>query len=380
MSDFPVVNCRTRIRQDVITNVKRSFSQGKGTLTVKVGEEVSPTDILGEGAEVAGFRNLALASELNVVPSQVNKYLNCRVGQTVFRGELLASKNELFGLKKKLFLAPTDGIVDSFDERSGILRLRVLPKSVKLISGVYGIIDQIFPTMGTVSIRTKVDLVYGILGSGRERSGILRILNVPDTLVGNRQILPGFRGDILVGGAQVSLDALETAVSFQVEGIISGGMNLADFNKVAGSDWGSNDKRWGDVGISLLLTEGFGAVPIGHDIFSCLQKYEQKFAILDGNRGLLVLPSDDPKSMIDIRKEKPITTVGGSPDLGGLQLQVGMTVRIVAPPFFGRQGKVEAIDRTKTILPSGVSTYLVTVAGQGKVRVPYLNLEILQDG
>lgn len=382
MSDLPVTNSRIRLSQNVIINVKRSFLQGKGILKVKVGQEVAPTDILGEGSEMAGFRSLAISSELKVPPSQAGKYLNCRMGQTVFRGELLASKNELFGLKKRLFLAPTDGTLDSFDEKTGILRIRVLPKTVKLISGVYGIVDQVSTSSGTVSIRAKVDLVYGILGSGQERTGILRILDGPDTLVGNRQILPGFKGDILVGGAQISLAALETAVNFQVGGVISGGIDLSDFKKIAGNSWKPDEKYWGDVGISLLLTEGFGAVPIGPDIFSCLQKYEQKLAILDGNRGRLVLPSDDPNSMIDIRKSKPsvAAVVDSIPDLKGEELQVGMMVRVVAPPFFGRQGKVEEIDKTATVLPSGVSTYLVTVAGQSRMRVPYLNLEILHNG
>lgn len=375
-----LVNSRVRIKQEVVTHIKRSFPQGKGKINVTLGQEVAPSDILGEGHEISGFRALSLARELGVAPHQAIKFLHCKMGQTVYIGELLASKDELFGIKKKMILSPTDGILDLYDEKMGVLRIRALPKVIKIVSGVYGIVDQILSSSGTVLIRTKASLIYGILGCGQERSGFLKVIDSSDTLVGTRQVLPEYRGDILVGGSQISLEALEQAVNSKVAGIISGGINLSDYKKMVSEEWEPDKKRWGDVGVSLLVTEGFGATPIGPDLFSFLKKHDDKFAILDGNRARLVLPSAESNSMIDIREAKldKVTLVESTPDVTSEPLEEGMFVRVVAPPFFGKQGTVEAIDKTETILPSGMSTLMVTVLGKGKMRVPYLNLEILK--
>lgn len=375
-----LINSRIRVKEEAITKIRRSFLQGKGKIHVEAGQEVSPGDILGEGHEVAGFRTLAIALELGAPPGQAAKYLHCRLGQTVYRGELLAGRDRFFGIKKRIIMSPADGVLDSYDEKTGILRIRSLPKTVKLASGVYGIIDQVQASSGAVVIRTKASIIYGILGSGQERAGLLRVLDAADTLVGTRQVLPEDRGDILVGGSQVSLEALKQAMSYNVAGIISGGINLADFKKIAGGEWEPGKKHEGDVGISLLVTEGFGAVPIGPDIFSLLKRYNHKFALLDGGQARLVLPSDNPDSMIDIRKAKPdeVLPVDAVSPIEEEPLIVGARVRIVAPPQLGKQGTVEAIDRTATLLPSGASVCLATVAGQGKIRVPYLNLEIIK--
>ena len=129
-----------------------------------------------------------------------------------------------------------------------------------------------------------------------------------------------------------------------------------------------------------MVTEGFGAAPIGEDIFSLLQNYNESFVMLDGNRSRLILPINEQNSMIYIRKTGLPTKLQAdpSPEVGLWPIREGVRVRIVSTPFLGLQGKVEAIDQTLTKLPSGLETYLVTVgSGSRKIRVPYSNLEVM---
>ncbi len=371
---------RVRVKKDAVIRVKRSLPQGKGRISIMTGQEVSPGDIIGEGQSSAGFRSFNLAHELRVSPKQALRFLKRPLGQIIYQGELLAAREVLFGLRRKIFLSPVDGLVDYYDEGSGILRIKLLPKVSKLASGVYGIVEEINPTTGTILIKTVASIIYGVFGSGREREGIIRVLGRPDELISSRQITEQMRGQIVVGGSLVFQEALEQAISSRVVGIISGGTNSCDYRSMVGGDWNLFKKHWSDVGLTLMVTEGFGSIPIGDDIFELLQEYDRRFGIMDGNRARLILPSGDPNSIALVRRTRlPVsTTVEPALDIDLAALQVGGLVRLVSPPGVGRQGKIVAIDETPTLLPSGLKSTLVTVSTQmAKFRVPYQNLEII---
>ncbi len=161
---------------------------------------------------------------------------------------------------------------------------------------------------------------------------------------------------------------------------MTGGINAKDFRKMTGGSWNFTHKNWFDSGISLMVTEGFGSVPIGEDIFGLLQEHQGEYAILEGNRPRLILPSQDDHCMMYIRRSVLPIISDPEPDheVGLLKLSLGMLVRIIFNPFFGVQGKVVAIDRSPSLLPSGIKTYLVTIeANNRKIRTPYLNIEII---
>lgn len=373
-------NRRVRVRHNTVTHVKRHLPPGKGKIDVIVGQEVSPIDVLGEGQPAVGFRTVHLAKELNVSPKQALNFLKRDFGKVIYDGELLASKNEFLGLQKKIILSPVDGIIDVYDQEKGNLRIKLLPKVTRVASGVYGVVDYIDHTSKFVIIRTLATEIFGIFGSGREREGTLNVLGSAETLVSSKQISSDMMGQVIVGGAMVFYDALEKMIGERIHGIIAGGINSKDYKAMVGGDWNFSKKRWSDVGLSLMVTEGFGAVAMGEDIFSVLKQFDKKFVILDGNWGRLILPTDDQNSIINIRNTKiPVEDRPESePDLDCVPLEVGMKVRLIASPYVGLQGNVDAIDRSLTKLPSGIATYMITVATKSqKVRVPYLNLEVI---
>ncbi|MBI4039985.1 hypothetical protein HY389_01370 [Candidatus Daviesbacteria bacterium] len=380
MSDPLYANARLRIRPDVVVHVTRGLGGGKGELHVAERQEVTPSDILGLGEQSGGFATVDLAKELGVSPGQVPRFLFKKLGQNIFKGELLAGKKGVLGLGQKVVLAPSDGVLDYLDPKTGELRLKFIAKRNKVVSGVYGIIDKVDLIKKEVLIRTRVTEVYGVLGTGRERSGFIHVLGAGDVLVSSKQIGPGLTGDILVGGGMVFADALMKAVSTRIPAVVSGGIEPGEFQAMTGGKLDTLTKRWSDVGVSLLVTEGFGAIPIGEDIFKLLGKYNGRFAIINGNLKKLILPSIDPDSMMYIRKVAvPLQNkVESIPDLQLVELKVGLNVRMIALPYRGWQGKIVAIDKTATTLPSGISTYLVTIdCPKGKIRAPYLNIEVV---
>lgn len=362
-------------------HLKRHIPGGKaGAIRVHSGQEVFPEDILAEGLVFGGFRMVHLAHELDVSPNSAASYLARSIGQKIYQGEVLAVRKILGGLSKKVIVSPVDGILDYYDETKGELRIKLLPHVVKLVSGVFGVVDKVEVDSGVILIKSLVDLVYGVFGSGKERDGILRVIDAPETLVSSKQISVPMSSEILVGGGLVFLDALEKAISMQVAGIITGGINAKDFRAMSGGKWSFHNKSWSDVGLSLVVTEGFGSIPMGNDIFSCLSRYDGRFVIIDGNRSRLILPNSQQNSIIYTRKVAlPNEYYADSqPDLEISTMVSGSKVRLITEPYVGVQGVVSEIDRTATQLPSGVTTFLVTVDTPfRKIRVPYLNLEII---
>lgn len=368
---------RLRIRKRIVGRLSRRLSYNKCTMRVAVGEEVAPTDILAECKMPPGFEVIHLANILGVSPKEANKYLKRGFGQNIYQGELLASKKELFGLKDHNVLSPLDGVLDRYDDLSGDLRIKFLPKINRLASGVYGVVEKIDGVIGTVVVKTAMDVVYGLFGSGKEREGKLRILGSSGMLTSSKQISHGMENQILVAGGIIFLEGLKNAVALGVSGIITGGINASDYMSISG---GISQKRWSDIGTTVLVTEGFGSIPIGEDIYLLLTFHQGKFAIIQGNQGRIILPSQDKNSMMIIRKTNlsSASEILPEPESSLAEVRIGTKVRVVLGPFLGKQGVVSAIDQSLTKLPSGVLSYLVTVEGRSsKFQAPDTNLEII---
>lgn len=375
MIDIPV-NKRIRVIENRAIHIKRSLL-GKGKILVAVREEVKPDDILGQSIYSAGFMVVELAKRLGVSNDSAPKYLQRPVGKIIYKGELLAFKKDL--LSKKVILAPTDSLIESYDQSSGKLRLTFVPKEKVLTAGVYGIVDYVDANSGEVYIKTVVNEVYGILGTGRLRSGILRFLDHQSDLVTPAQITEDLSQHVIVAGSLIYGEALKKAAGFGVSGMISGGLNVHDF-KAMSSSIDPKVKVESDVGLSLVATEGFGPIPIGDDIFRILSRHEQKFVLINGNRSQIILPSGTQDSILALRKiALPLNgALDNKPEESQANLKLGDMVRVVWPPFMGLQGKVINIDQTVTRLESGVSTYMVTVeTSQRKVKISSLNIEVL---
>lgn len=371
------VNLRERVRVNSIIRIKRSL-EGLGSLSITQGQELKPHDILGKYRLSAGFVTIKLAKLLSASPEEGTNFLQRKIGEKIYKGELLALKQGLFG--KKVVTAPTDGIIDEYIPETGELLLKYLPKEVSLTAGVIGIAEEVNKQIGEVVIKTVATEIFGVVGSGKGRSGILEIIDGKDHLTNEPQLNERMKGHIIVAGALIYKDALQRAIEFGISGIVSGGINADDFLSISGGIDPST--RLGtDVGISFLATEGFGAIPLGDDIFRLLTAYQGKFVFLTGNSSKLILPSLDPDIIILLKKVSlpPLSrTPERQPEVKTHELKLGSKVRVIWQPYMGSQGIVKQIDQTATSLSSGISTYLVTVeTPQQKLRVPYPNIELI---
>jgi hypothetical protein len=378
-----IANRRVRVIENQVIYIKRQLPK-PGQILVSQGHEVSPADIIGHSTVSAGFRTVNLAKQLNVSPKDAQRYLQRQISQKIYKGELLAYKKGGLLSKEKLIVSPLDGVVDFFDEQTGNLRISYLPHMVDLPAAVYGVVEQIDENKSEVLIKTQATQVYGMLGSGRSREGTLNILGNRSDLTDRERISKLNANHILVSGGLIYAGALAQAISSGVHGIITGGINGSDFKNIRGGRLIVPGNLGNDIGLSLIVCEGFGSIPIGEDIFSVLQKFNNQFAIIDGNGTRITLPSCESGCIINIRKVTLPPSArekftDPTPETSAIPLEVGQKVRVVASRYMGEQGIITAIDGTVTMLESKINTYLVTITNKSrKIKVPYLNLEIIQ--
>ena len=96
------------------------------------------------------------------------------------------------------------------------------------------------------------------------------------------EIKPEYRGKIIVGGSVVTLDALREAVKQGVNGIIVGGVDQKDLTYFLGYEIGLGVTGNENLGLTMILTEGFGVNPISDDRFNELNELSGRLTCIDG--------------------------------------------------------------------------------------------------
>lgn len=369
---------RLRIEKEVIVRIRRNLN-GRGKLSASLGQEVRPEEIIGIGEFSGGFTTLNLSQALEVSAREVEKALRKSLGSRIYKGELLAYKSGWLLKKAKYITSPIDGIFDFLNRETGEIRITRMPEKTNLPAGVYGVVEEVDESLGQVTIRTQVSRVWGVCGSGRVREGILEMISRRGDLLEKKVISPKFEGHILVNGSLIQKESIMMGISNGINGIITGGINASDYKSIAGGRLIFPKKLENDIGLSLLVCEGFGSLPLGEDIYELLLEHKDRFVTIDGNHTILNLPAYQSSCMNKIRKTKlPKVADSDFNQISLVDLTVGQKVRAVGTSYASEQGKVVAIDRSKTLLGSGISSYLITVVtNRRKIQVPTNNLEVI---
>lgn len=251
---------------------------GTGQSLVTVGERVEPANIVARYEASSGQRLVKLAPVLKVSGRSVHKYLTKRVGDRIYQGEIIAKRKGVLGFSKKIITSPADGIFDSLLP-DGSMMIKFLPTPRKLAAAVSGVVKSVINN--SIMIQTEVAKIYGFAGAGMLREGTIRIIAKPNEFILPTQINPTHQGEILIGGAMVARATVEKAVTLGIKGIVVGGMNYRDYLSLGTQS---------DVGITILLTEGFGVKPMGADIYNFLQNKVDYFSFISGREKQIIFP------------------------------------------------------------------------------------------
>jgi hypothetical protein len=329
-------------------------------------------------AELPGkVHPLNLANQLGVAPDEIKEYLIKKEGDSVQRDEILAENKPLIKWFKTEIRSPITGKVESLSTVTGQVLLREPPRVLELLGYVDGTIVEIHPNQG-VTVEATCSLVQGIFGIGGETSGELVVaVGSPDESLMPTHLRPDMQGKIIVGGSFLSAETMAKAKELGVTGLVVGGIHDKDLRALLGYDLGVAITGTEQVGFTLILTEGFGTIPMAQKTFTLLSAHAGEKASISGAtqiRAGVIRPE-----IIIPKKSGSVTGAEAAlPERGGVQ--IGDPVRIIRDPLFGRIGQVSALpsDLQKIPTESEVRVLEVRFTDDQVAVIPRTNIELIE--
>jgi hypothetical protein len=348
-----------------------------GTVLVAVGEIVRANQAVARAELPGKVYPLNLANQLGVAPDEINEYLIKKAGDPVQKDEILAENKPLIKWFKTEILSPVTGVVESVSTVTGQVLLREPPRVLELLGYVDGRIVEVIPQQGVV-VETDCSLVQGIFGIGGETRGeIVIAVSSPDDMLSPRHLTPDMKGKVVVGGSFISSDALARAKEVGVAGLVIGGIHDKDLRALLGYDLGVAITGTEQVGFTLILTEGFGTIPMAGKTFKLLSAHAGQQASISGATQI--------RAGV-IRPEIIIPKVGAASAHGVATvaeregIRIGDQVRIIRDPLFGKIGEVASLpsDLQKIPTESEVRVMEVRFADGSRVMIPRANIELIE--
>jgi hypothetical protein len=345
----------------------------RGEVLVAQGQSVEAEQVIARAEMPGNLHTVRAAQMLHVEPQELEAHLLKHLGETVEAGEIIAQTKGLWGLFKSELRAPISGTLEEVSVASGHVRIREVPRHIEVRAHIAGRVAEVIEGEGAV-IEAQGSLVQGIFGVGGERRGRLRVLaGGPDDIL-HRDDITDCEGGVIVGGAGADSGAIRAAAQAGAVGMVVAAVRDQALRDYVGFDIGVAITGQEPVPMTLILTEGFGELPMAGRTWDLLRSLEGQLASIDGATQI--------RAGV-IRPEVIVTGQGAEEEVAEPEqiLQVGSRVRVIRAPHFGALGHVAALpaELTEIETESAVRIALVGLDSGDEVRVPRANLETIQE-
>jgi hypothetical protein len=127
--------------------------------------------------------------------------------------------------------------------------------------------------------------------------------------------------------------------------------------------------------MTLIVTEGFGRIPMARRAFELLAAYDGQEVAVDGTtrlRGGLARP----EIIVPLGR----ATAVRPPSVAPPAIATGATVRLLAPPYLGTIAKVASLAQGRQQIDSGLNVPAASVVllDGARIWIPLVNLEVLE--
>jgi hypothetical protein len=372
-----------------------------GEVLVRAGQRVEPSDVVAQSTITPDPMQVNIAAELGLSPAATSKRLRATVGHPVEQGAALAQRG---GIGSRVARAPIAGVFSGFDPATGIGLITPPSEHVSVHAYLKGIVTDLIPYYGAI-IETPAILIRGIFGVGGEQHGVLKVtVSSHDEALQEEVIDARLTYGLALAGGEVTAAVLQQAIKVGARGVIAGSMRSSELAKFIGHDshahnvnqanphgtspWrlGASSTNWdfpptppGAISpvppdFVLIITEGFGSVPMSSRTFEMLAAYDGQQIALNGAtrlRGGLARP----EIIIPMARTTQVNWLGEGP-----QLTVGTAVRLLAPDYLGQVATITGLPVGPRAAQSGVVAPVadVTLPGDRRLRVPLVDLEALE--
>lgn len=351
----------------------------KGDVVVNKDDMVNPDDIVAQTYLPGKVEPVNIANKLGIPPEDMDEIMLKKKGDTVEEGEVIARTKGFLGLS---FLSQSEkstvsGTVESVSSITGQVLLRGQPMPVSVKAYLTGKVTEVFEKEG-VAVSTWCSFVQGIFGIGGETHGEIKIVvgDKSDVLT-DKEITEDCNGKVIVGGSMVTAEAIKKAAKIGAAGIVVGGFDDKDLRDFLGYDIGVAITGSEEIGVTLVVTEGFGKINMAGTTFNLLKSLEGKLACINGAtqiragviRPEVIIPFEGDLNVKDVVD-----------DFREQGLQIGSPVRVIRHPYFGVLGKVTSLPPELAELESGSKARVLEVEFESgnKAIVPRANVEMLE--
>jgi len=346
-----------------------------GKVLVNDGSEVKHDQIVAEAFVRGDPYVLKVNVLLTCEPEEIKDYMVKKEGDHVNKDEPVAKYIGFFGLSKKFVNSPVNGTVESVSDSTGQVIVRGDPIPVNVNAYIPGKVVKVMQREG-ILIETEAAFIQGIFGIGGETFGTLKLVaNSPEEMLDADKILPEHKGCVVVGGSEVTLEALRKAVQVGVAGIVAGGVRHLALRDFMGTEIGVAITGEEELGVTLIITEGFGKMKMSRRTFDLLKRFDGYGVHMNGatqiragvQRPEIIIPHNEPF------EEKASEFSSG--------MVPGTPIRIIREPYFGAIGKVSSlpIELQKAESESDIRVVEVEIEDGRKVIVPRANVEIIEE-
>ncbi|MBU1920792.1 hypothetical protein KKG66_08100 [bacterium] len=360
----------TLITKDRILPLQGDVAVSKGQHLLAE-EVVARTDLPGK------VTPLNAANVLGCLPGEVKKSLLIKAGDKVEKDQVIAVSKSFFGLFTSKLKSPVTGSLDSVSDITGQLILRDPPVPVEVEAYIDGRVTEVFEHEG-VEVQAVGSLIQGIFGVGGETYGCIKMCcgNPADVL--DAALIPeDAEQKILVGGSLVTFDAIKKAIDLGASAVVVGGFDSIDLRKLLGYEQGVAITGSEQLGITLILTEGFGKITMANRTFELLRKNQGRKASCSG---ATQIRAGVMRPEIIITKKDVSHHIEAEQEIAALE--VGALVRIIREPHFGALGRVTALPPELTALETEAKVRVLEVELEStseRIVLPRANIEMIED-
>ncbi len=346
-----------------------------GDILVEVGQWVKAESTVARTELPGQVRSVNAASLLGVQPDELEQHMLKKEGDPVEKDEVIATTKGIFGLFKSQCRSPVDGSIESVSKITGQMIIREPQIPVEVNAYVDGRIVDVIENEGVV-VETQGTFVQGIFGVGGEVTGeLIMACESPEDVLTPDKLSEQMADKVVVGGSLINADSVDRARELGVRGIVAGGIDDADLRQLLGYELGVAITGAEELGLTLVVTEGFGRMAMAAKTFELLRSRAGMKASMNGatqiRAGVI-----RPEIIVPVSEDSDATFDDGESQG---QLVTGAKVRIIREPHFGELAEVTELPAELQELETEARVRVLKVRVQrtgDSVVLPRANVEI----
>ncbi len=295
---------------------------------VSPGVTVASGDLLATKPVSEPLVMIDVAAMLNKKRKGLGRNIAVEEGGPIERGQRIATAAGPFGFGRRDAASPVDGVVAAVLREQALVVVRPPDTTEEIHAGIDGVVSSVSPS--GIDTETPCFVIRGIVGTGGQTVGVIRVLSPNSTAEAVAAVAPGQVPAVLVSRSPVAPEVLDRVIAAWQDGRVSALVVPAAPQRAFEA------ARTSAPGFVLVATEGFGGTDSGmttHEaIWSLLSRCDGMRVAIDAGPArlpLLAIASGDRAAVRPTSTSVPLSEGAGVRALIGTSVRAGRAVKML---------------------------------------------------